>query len=147
MLDPNSAVLRKLLAYWSGKKGDRPVPIRADIDPSEITVLLPHVLLVDIERSPLRFRYRLTGTEFARGYGIELTGRYLDELDLNEHQHEITQDYAHAADTGEPSCSTLEYTRKDGRHIRYERLILPLSSDGKSIDILIGGCVFDQAYG
>jgi hypothetical protein len=147
MLDPQAVPLRKLLAYWLEKKGDRPAPIRTDIDPVEIKALLPHVGLVDIERLPLRFRFRLAGTEIAKGYGLELTGRYLDELDLNDHQHEILQEYIRAGESGEPSCSTLEYTRKDGRHIRYERMVLPLSSDGKSIDMLVGGCVFDHAYG
>ena len=41
----------------------------------------------------------------------------------------------------------MEYSRKDGRHIRYERMVLPLSSDGKAIDMLIGGCIFDVAFG
>lgn len=152
MLDPKHEPLRKLLAYWLAKKGDRPAPQRADIDPAEIKSLLPHLGIVDVERAdvdgrPLRFRYRLAGTEIAKAYGFDLTGRYLDELDLNNHQQDITAEYARAAETGEPSCSVFEYTRNDGRHISYERLVLPMSSDGRIIDMLIGGCVFDNAYG
>lgn len=152
MLDPKHEPLRKLLAYWRAKKGDRPAPLRADIDPAEIKSLLPHLGIVDVERGDvengsLRFRYRLAGTEITKAYRLELTGRYLDELDLNNHQDDITAEYARAAETGEPSCSILEYTRKDGRHIRYERLVLPMSADGRIIDMLIGGCVFDAAYG
>ncbi len=147
MLEPKHEPLRRLLAYWHAKKGDRPAPTRADIDPTEIKPLLPHVGLVDVERAPLRFRFRLTGTEIVKGYGEELTGRYLDEVDLNLHQHEIIGDYVRAAESGEPSCAFLDYNRKDGRHLRYERMVLPLSSDGKTIDMLIGGCVFDVAYG
>jgi hypothetical protein len=147
MLDPQADPLRKLLAYWLEKKGDRPAPIRTDIDPTEIKPLLPYIGLVDVERAPLRFRYRLTGTEITKCYGLELTGHYLDELDLNQHEADITQEYVRAAENGEPSCSVLEYTRKDGHHIRYERLVLPLSSDGRVVDMLIGGCVFERAYG
>ena len=62
------------------KKGDRPTVSRAEIDPGEIKSLLPHVGLVDIERAPLRFRYRLAGTEIVKGYGLEVTGRYLDQI-------------------------------------------------------------------
>lgn len=147
MVEPQSEVLRRLLAYWQRKKGDRPAPIRADIDPLEIKPLLPYVGLVDVERSPLRFRFRLTGTEITKGYGQELTGRYLDEIDLNNHQLDIMLDYARAAENGEAACSTLEYMRNDGRHLRYERLVLPLSSDGGKVDMLIGGCVFDWSFG
>lgn len=147
MLEPKSEVLKLLLDYWRRKKGDRVAPTRADIDPAEIKTLLPHLGMVDVQRAPLRFRYRLVGTEISQGYGLDLTGRYLDEMDLDDHQIDITENYTNAAESGEPSCATLEYSRKDGRHIRYERLVLPLSSDGKQIDMLIGGCVFDRAYG
>jgi len=41
----------------------------------------------------------------------------------------------------------LDYTPKDGRFVRYERLALPLSSDGATVDMLFGGIVFDAAYG
>ncbi len=147
MLEPKHEQLRLLLAYWLAKKGDRPAPTRAEIDPAEIKSLLPHVGLVDVEPSPLRFRFRLAGTEIIKGYGEELTGRYLDEVDLDNHEREIIGDYTRAAESGEPSCSMLDYKRKDGHYIRYERMVLPLSSDGKKIDMLIGGCVFDLAHG
>jgi hypothetical protein len=145
MLDPQHQPLRSLLAYWRMKKGDRLTISRAEIDPGEIKSLLPHVGLVDIERAPLRFRYRLAGTEIIKGYGLEVTGRYLDQMDLNGHERDITAEYVRAAESGEPSCSTFDYVRRDGRHIRYERLVLPLSSDGNSVDMLFGGCVFDIA--
>ncbi|HWA50742.1 MAG TPA: PAS domain-containing protein [Dongiaceae bacterium] len=147
MVEPKSEALKLLLDYWRRKKGDRVAPARADIDPAEIKPLLPYVGMVDVQRAPLRFRYRLVGTEISQGYGFDLTGRHLDEMDLDDHQIDITREYTRAAESGEPSCSMLEYSRKDGRHIRYERLVLPLSSDGKQIDMLIGGCVFDRAYG
>lgn len=146
MLEPKNGHLQKLLAYWRAKKGDRLAPTRADIDPAEIKLLLPYVGMVDVERSPLRFRYRLAGSDITRGYGQEITGRYLDQMDLNDHQHQITGEYTRTAESGEPICSTWEYKRKDGRHVRYERLVLPLSNDGKRIDMLLGGCVFDWAY-
>lgn len=92
---------------------------------------MPHVGLVDVEREPLRFRYRLVGSDITRGYGEEM-GRYLDQLDLDGHQHEIISEYARAAEGGEPTCATWEYTRKDGRNVRCERLVLPLSSNGKN---------------
>lgn len=147
MLEPKNEPLKRLLAYWAEKKGDRVAPTRAEIDPAEIKAILPYVGIVSVERPQLRFRYRLAGTEIIKGYGLELTGRCLDEMDLNNHQSEITREYTRAAENGEPSCSTWQYARKDGRTVRYERLVLPLSSDGKQIDMLLGGCVFDWAFG
>lgn len=147
MIQPVHEQLRDLLAYWLAKKGARLAPRRADIDPAEIRPLLPFVGLVDVQRNPLRFRYRLTGTAITAGYGRDLTGCYLDEVDLNRHEREIIAEYARVAERGEPVCARWDYTRNDGRHLRYERLALPLSSDGATVDMLFGGCVFDQAYG
>lgn len=147
MIEPRHDQLKALFAYWRQNKGDRRAPARADIDPAEIKALLPYVGLVDVTREPLRFRYRLVGSSITMGYGAELTGRFLDEADINGHEHDIVAEYARVAETGEPVCATWEYTRNDGRHMRYERLALPLMSDGKSVDMLFGGAVFETAYG
>jgi len=147
MIEPRNDQLRALLAYWRQKKGERRAPSRADIDPAEIKALLPYVGLVDVERAPLRFRYRLVGSKITLGYGAELTGRYLDQADINGHERDIVAEYARVAETGEPVCATWEYTRNDGRHMRYERLALPLMSDGSKVDMLFGGAVFEAAYG
>lgn len=146
-IEPKHEVLKQIFAYWLAKKGDRIAPSRSDIDPSEIKKLLPYIGLADVERNPLRFRYRLIGTEITTAYGHELTGRYLDEADLNAHEREIIEEYQRVVERCEPACATWEYARDDGRHIRYERLALPLSSDGRTVDMLFGGAVFDKAYG
>lgn len=147
MVAPVHKELQEILAYWLKKKGNRFAPSRSDIDPAEITHLLPYVGLVDVLRNPLRFRYRLAGTQIVESYGYELTGHYLDEADLNGHLGAIVTEYTKVAEQGEAVCATWDYTRKDGRHIRYERLALPLSSDGRIVDMLFGGCVFERAYG
>src|SRR5437764_15141316 len=71
--------LQQLYAYWRDKAGERSLPARADLDPIEIPLLLPHVMLVDVLPSG-RYRYRLIGTENARAHGINATGRHLDEV-------------------------------------------------------------------
>ena len=54
---------------------------RADIDPTDIPKLLPHVMLVEVlASSRYRYRYRLIGTENAEAHGMNATGRYLDEV-------------------------------------------------------------------
>jgi len=147
VIQPRHKQLKELYRYWCDKKGDRQAPSRGDIDPAEIAPLLPYVGLVDVQHAPLRFRYRLVGTKVDAGYGRELTGRFLDEVDLNGHEREIVDEYVRVARSGQPLCTTWEYTRGDGRHMRYERLALPLSSNGKTVDMLFGGVVFDAAYG
>jgi hypothetical protein len=146
MIRPAHKQLQDLHAYWLRKKGERRAPTRAAIDPSEIVALLPYVGLVDVLRDPLRFRFRLVGTAIAAGYGRDITGCYLDEVDLDRHEQEIIAEYAQVVETWEPTCAQWEYTRHDGRYVSYERLVLPLSGDGTTVDMLFGGCVFDHSF-
>jgi len=72
--------LQKLYRYWLKKKGDREMPRRADIHPDEIVGLLSGIVLVDVEYDPVRFKFRLVGTDVVHALGQDLTGRYLDEF-------------------------------------------------------------------
>jgi hypothetical protein len=146
-IEPQHDELRRLHAYWLGKKDMCSAPSRADIDPLEIAPLLPYITLVDVERRPLRFRYRLVGTDIVRHVGDDFTGRYLDTFARISHRDVMAAEFARVVDSVEPAASIWEYTRHDGRHVRYERLVLPLMSDGAIVDMLLGGMVFDVAYG
>src|SRR3546814_5237666 len=69
--------LREIYHYWSGKRGGRCYPTRADIRPEEIKRLLPFVLLLDVLDEGRHFRFRLVGTDAASG--IDPTGKLLHE--------------------------------------------------------------------
>ena len=43
--------------------------------------------------------------------------------------------------------SLWDYARADGRQVSYERIVLPLMSDGLAVDMLLSGMVFDKAFG
>src|SRR3546814_11904526 len=69
--------LREIYHYWSGKRGGRCYPTRADIRPEEIKRLLPFVLLLDVLDDGRHFRFRLVGTDAASG--IDPTAKLLPE--------------------------------------------------------------------
>src|SRR5260370_24175935 len=71
--------LKRLYDYWLSIHPHAGLPGRQHFDPTAIPDLLPYIFMVDIERNPLRFKYRLVGTEYVRMIGRDLTGRYLDE--------------------------------------------------------------------
>ncbi|MGH6894386.1 MAG: PAS domain-containing protein [Dongiaceae bacterium] len=56
--------IHRLYSYWNGLRqgGSDILPRRADVAPDQIRELLPNIMIVDVEQSPLRFRYRLVGT-------------------------------------------------------------------------------------
>lgn len=80
---PPSEFHEKVLAvydYWDDKRKDATAPDRAALDPLiEIPKLLSIVWLLDVERNPWRFRYRLLGSDLVSAGVKSKVGEYLDE--------------------------------------------------------------------
>ncbi|MEQ8345197.1 MAG: PAS domain-containing protein [Sneathiellaceae bacterium] len=130
--------LSRGLAYWDRVRGGRVMPSRRDIRPREILALLPHVFLADVLTEPLRFRMRLAGTEVVNRFGEELTGRMLEEIDLGDRAMPILASYVATVAERAPQLTMEEYLRRDGRLMHYRRLLCPLSTDERRVDMLFG---------
>ena len=140
-----SEALQPLFQYWVAACGEKPMPARTDIDPVTIPIgLLPNIVLVDVLPQTLRFRYRVMGTAVARMLDADWTGRYVDEIpDIHE---SVQLQYEETARTRSPTVIMNEYDRYDSslmqhKFIRYERLLLPLSEDGDTVTMLLGGTI------
>ena len=60
--------------YWLSKHHTEQLPSRGDIEPPDISDLLPHIILLDVEANPQDFRYRLIGTGINKNLALNLTG-------------------------------------------------------------------------
>jgi hypothetical protein len=146
MLDIVHPKLRRLYDYWDAKRAGagRAMPARPDIDPLEITFIIGNVILVDvIPGEPLGFRIRLHGTNLAQRAGYELTGKMLDALPIPEYRALAQQSFTEVATTGTPIQGRRDRIF-DNRLRRYETVILPLSSDGDRVDMLLVGLIYDD---
>ncbi len=121
--------IAELHEYWLGRRRDRSMPCRADIDPSDLTALLPHIALVDIEYDPFRVRYRVVGTKMVEYVGHDFTGLYLDELKFSK-PDELLALYRRATEERVPTFRSTTWRRPDGEVWTLENAILPLSEDG-----------------
>ena len=128
--------LRQVVEYWLAKRGDRRVPLRADIDPLDLHFALGYISLVEVRENPRRFFFRVDGSMQVELFGIDCTGKYLDECFPPDHVRMTTASYGAAVDTGQP-----QYHRRriifDHRPLRYEVAILPLSSGADIADMLL----------
>jgi len=130
--------LGDLLRYWQ-LVGHGGVPSRADIEPADIPKLLSNVMLIDVQRAPIRFRVRLCGTEVDRLLGRNFTGCYLDDMTVGYFERDILLDYAEVVLHKQPKVARRSILTPGGTWLRYQRLLLPLSSDGWTVDKLLGG--------
>lgn len=128
---------KELYSYWKQVRGDRLMPSRADIDPTDIPKLLKSILLLDIEQQTGRMKFRLTGTRITELYGTDYTGWYLDKVYFGRRRDAVLASYQSAIDDRCPHHCWMKFTNKDGLEFDMERLILPLSSDGQNVDKLI----------
>ncbi|GAB2179287.1 PAS domain-containing protein [Dongia sp. agr-C8] len=144
---PEAATLKRLQAYWEGKKGDRPAPPKSAIDPAELRDLLPDILLIDVVGDPPRFRARLFGSALVAAYGEEVTGKFGEEVDLDAVHDELMRFVERAAAQCKPQYLRTAFTKRGGRHLRYEQIILPLSDDGRKTNMLLSAYWVEAAYG
>ena len=142
--DVEHPVLRRLHRYWLEKRGDRANPSRADIDPTEIPTLLPHVLLVDALDQGSKFRFRLVGTAVAQG--TDPTGAFLhDAAPKGPYGQHINALYARAARLAVPFYTEFCYGHSDrGGPQSIHRLFLPLSEQEQDINMLLVGQIAES---
>jgi hypothetical protein len=134
--------LHAVLTYWAEKRGAQPMPSRRQIDPLELgPTILPHLMLVDVEPGP-RFRYRLFGTVVSEAFGSDPTGQYIDEVMVGPYRDFLLGLYRDLVTMKKPVYSTSIYgTRRDTK-MWTQRLMLPLSSDGNAVDMVLACQVF-----
>jgi hypothetical protein len=128
--------IRRLYAYWQQQCRGAPFPGRGDIAPDQIRDLLPNIMIVDVESTPLRFRYRLVGTRVVEYNGLEFTGRYLGEIGWPEEQ-DLFDSYAEVVSTRRPVFGSLAWKLATGAVGRAEFARLPLSEDSAAVSQIL----------
>ena len=140
-----SSRLRSLQGYWDGKRAGRRMPARRDIDPGEIPELLPYVMLIEVLRDPLDFRYRLIGTEVVAISHADYTGRRFSELQGKGPGSVVWLSCETVLESGEPASVLPPYVGPD-RHVHCtENLLLPLSDDDRTVAMIFKGIDYVRA--
>ena len=119
-------------AYWRRKSAGRKMPRRADIDPTEIPHLLPHIRLIDVV-GPGRFRYRLLGTEVRLHHIADPTGRFLDEVLSPPAGPRIVALHDECVGNRGPVYVEMQFDLPNGARRVSKVLYTPLSEDGVAV--------------
>lgn len=141
LTDPSVLVerSREMVAYWRAlhPAADR-LPGRAHFDPADIPALLPHVWLVDHVGDPPRFRCRVYGTGLVDAFGVEITGKFLDEAGIDFVGSTAEQDFLAILGDGRPRWWRGPVALATRRHIStIETVMLPLAADGRRVDMIL----------
>jgi hypothetical protein len=134
-------ILVELYRYWESKRGSRLFPSRSSIDPSEIKRCLSRMMLVDVFREPLRFRYRLVGTAASSLISLgELTGKWVNRDTYGDFAATLQDMYGRVVETGRPIRGSGNLRDLDGRDwVNVENVQMPLGDSDDLVTMVMVG--------
>jgi hypothetical protein len=136
--DPALGDLTGLLQIWEDRrKGARP-PGRADFDPLDLKKFLGRIVLFDVLRDPRRFRFRLVGTDWVLRFGLDPTNTLVDDFPRAASRPFINEVLGKVVDGRMPIWAR-RAVLIEGRYYHYGMLLMPLATDGESIDMIMAG--------
>jgi len=135
-LQPPLSYHLDLYRYWDTKRQGRCMPARRDLNPSEMPVLLPHLTLIDVIEG--RFRYRLVGSKVVQDLGREMTGTWVGtHVTPPEYAAALCGIYEQVCSTRQAIFTTGEYRSPSKLMHAVSRLLVPLSEDGKNVNMIM----------
>jgi hypothetical protein len=131
--------------YWLRKCGDRRMPARSDIDPTEMAPnWLPGICIVEAVRDERRYVYRLVGTGEVEVRGQDPTGKSVIQAFFGPNAEDVLLCYDRVADSRAPLLDDTPFKTHTGRHVTEETIFLPLSEDGTRVSKIL---VFSYSRG
>lgn len=131
--------VRQMYEYWCSIHPPEGLPGRRHFDPLMVAAHLPWLWMLDVQRDPLRFRYRLVGTEVVDSHRRDLTGLWLDEAHPHLRDDPIFfERYRRVALKAEPSWRRgRPRMNLDHEYRTVENVLLPLAADGSTVDVVV----------
>jgi hypothetical protein len=136
--------LGRLYGYWSGKCAGRAMPARADIDPLEMREWLGNLLLVEFFGSVERYRVRIDGTNLIASAGGDRTGKGSETLTSDEERALVMNQYRPVVEHGQTAYFETQFINSEGRFLREQKLLLPLSIDGVAVNMVLAGIYYQK---
>ena len=127
-----------LYEYWLTTCGDRCMPMRSDIDPTNMPRrVLPGISIVEVVQDDRRFVYRLVGTGEVEVRGNDPTGKSVLEGFFGPSAEDALACYDRVVATQAPLLDPMPFTAPSGKFVMEETLFLPLSEDGINVSKIL----------
>lgn len=133
-----SGGLREFLSYWRGKRGDRPAPLRCELDVlADLPRLASHAFVLEALPDG-NFRYRLVGSAIVRTLKRDATNQIVGPELYGPASEALLRAMRTALVTGTPHLTRHTLTWGSGSAAAVGMLFCPVSSDGVAVDQLVG---------
>ena len=142
-------LLRKGLDLWARMRGYRRFPARSDLSPRDMASLLRNTALVRVLKGGEEYEFRIVGDAIVQAQWASLQGLTMREVDskLPGYGSALRSGYRAVFETREPLAYRGWFERSaDKRAFFHESLVLPLGTDGKTVDHLLIIGVYAHKY-
>ena len=130
-------VVSRGIAHWAERRHGGRLPSRHDIDPVDLRGLLPQVLLLDVQRVPWDFRFRVIGGNLIYHLDADWTGEWMSQVPETCPPNELFRNCRQVTETAQPYRSRTPFFGWHCRVRQADGVILPLATDGESVDGLL----------
>jgi hypothetical protein len=140
---PRDPRIKALYDYWDGLRRGRAMPSRADIDPMAIPALLPYVLMYDVQ--PGGYTIRLVGEAVVDFVGRNGTGNPAGSMLPPRAAEQVVSILDTVTGERAPKFRAGKaHWQPDKDYRDFEACFLPLSIDGETVNIVLGGISFPR---
>ena len=126
---------QELYGLWSRKRGERRMPQRAEIGAAELRAWLGNLHLIAVIEGGRDFKYLVYGTEIARYYDVEMTGRMASHWPATMRNAAFETYTRVVRDRCPYLVSQNEWALE--RLFANHRIVLPFSRDGETVDHIL----------
>jgi hypothetical protein len=127
--------LERVHAVWDGlRRAGNAMPFWDDLKPTALAAQAGSIILLDVFEKPQRFRFSLSDASLVPAQEAALSGRFIDEIDLDDGFAFL---HAQASATVETRAPTYYRCGSRGLSPGFVRLLLPMWGDGR-IGMLLG---------
>jgi hypothetical protein len=123
--------------FWVRSRGNARLPLKSEIDVTQIPRLLPRLVLYDVLEEPLDFRRRVIGEGVKAVLKPDYVMKTFREQPGKGPGSKIWSFFSKVVETGIPRYSRLEYEGPEGNISYVLNLLLPYSGDGRNVSHIL----------
>jgi hypothetical protein len=124
--------------YWVSLLSGRAYPSIQDLDPANIEDFGPHSVLLDFSRDAEDPEIAFLGGALRAECGLDAGIRRISEVPSRSLLSRLTDHYLQIIANSAPIGFEAEFVGQRGYHTLYRGILMPLSTDGETIDFIYG---------
>ncbi|MEO1205824.1 MAG: PAS domain-containing protein [Pseudomonadota bacterium] len=127
----------ELYRYWNAVRGHRSAPRRFEIEPSDISDLLPETLILETQ-ADASYHYRLAGTRICEMFGQEFRGSAFLDGWTEPDRETLLRRLRLIKERGAVLCFEFDVRSTAGHTATFECLVMPLHHATTRVDRFLG---------